>query len=314
MENSFQNILDSSQITIRHISSFAEYTAYIDNTKGLQASRRQHMTRLAQSLHSFTVPGKCFVCGKDVEFSMKIPSGDGRGVRPLNWREGLKCPDCRFNNRTRATIHILQQECLPSQDAAIYMTEQTTRLFRFVKENYPSTVGSEYLGDEVPFGQLNAKGIRNESVTGLTFPDNSLDFILSFDVFEHAPDYLKGFAECLRCLKPAGRLLFSVPFIAKNESTLVRAAVGADGTVTHLLPPEYHGDPINSKGCLCFYHFGWDMLGCLSDSGFEKAEALLYWSIDFAYLGNADQIIFLAIKPSTTPCSPHSTREMRACR
>jgi SAM-dependent methyltransferase len=272
------------------------------------------MAKFGQSQPSFTVPGRCFVCNKDVEFAMNIPSGQGRGVRPLNWREGLKCPDCCFNNRTRATIHILQQECLPSQDSAIYMTEQTTRLFRLVKENYPSTVGSEYLGDEVPFGQVNAKGIRNESVTGLTFPDNSLDFILSFDVFEHVPDYRKGFADCLRCLKPGGRMVFSVPFIAQSESTLVRATMGADGTVTHLLAPEYHGDPINSKGCLCFYHFGWEMLGSLRDSGFEKAETLLYWSIDFGYLGNGDQIIFLAKKPDTTPFSPHSTQEIGACR
>jgi SAM-dependent methyltransferase len=252
------------------------------------------MAKLGHSQHSFTMSGYCFLCGKHVEFAMNIPSGVG--VRPLNWREGLNCPDCRIGKRARAAIHILQQECLPSQDAAIYMTEQTTRLFRFVIENYPSTVGSEYLGDKVPFGQVNAKGIRNESVTGLTFPDNSLDFILSFDVFEHVLDYLKGFAECLRCLKPGGRLLFSVPFIVQNETTLVRATVGADGTVTHLLPPEYHGDPINSKGCLCFYHFGWDMLGSLRDSGFEKAETLLYWSSDFGYLGNTDQIIFLAQK------------------
>ncbi len=314
MENNFKKRLDSSQIAIRHISSFAEYTTYINATKELHSARKRHMAKLGHSQQSFTVPGYCFVCGKHVEFAMNIPSGVGSGVRPLNWREGLKCPDCRFNNRTRATIHILQQECLPSQDAAIYMTEQTTRLFRLVKENYPSTVGSEYLGDEVPFGQVNAKGIRNESVTGLTFPDNSLDFILSFDVFEHAPDYRKGFAECLRCLKPTGRLLFSVPFIAKNEATLVRATVGVDGSVIHLLPPEYHGDPINSNGCLCFYHFGWDLLGNLRDSGFEKAETLLYWSIDFGYLGNTDQIIFLAKKPSNTPCLPHSTREMRACR
>jgi hypothetical protein len=65
-----------------------------------------------------------------------------------------------------------------------------------------------------------------------------------------------------------------------------------------LLPPEYHGDPINSAGCLCFYHFGWDILSSLRAAGFGKAEALLYWSSDFGYLGNADQIIFLARKNS----------------
>ncbi len=296
MKQNFQQRLDSSQIAIRHISSYSEYMKYCRAAKELHQARKQYMTKFEQTQHTFSVSGNCFVCGEKTDFKVALPPNASGNVKP-NWRESLVCPGCCFNNRIRASIHIFQQECLPTQNALIYMTEQTTGLFQLVKENYPSTIGSEYLGGEVSFGQTNGKGIRNESVTELTFPDSSFDFILSFDVLEHVPDYRKGFAECLRCLKPGGQILFSVPFIIQNESTVVRATVGEDGAVTHLLPPEYHGDPINSNGCLCYYHFGWDMLGSLAEMGFEKAEVLLYWGSDFGYLGLADQIIFLARKP-----------------
>lgn len=288
--------VDANQIAIRHVGSYADNKAYMEAAKALHAARTQYMAQFGQNSNSFTVPGRCYVCDKAVDFKMDIPAAAAAKPVPMNWRERLNCPSCGFGNRIRAAVHVFQQECLPDKDAVIYMTEQTTRLYRLFKENYPATIGSEFLGDDVPPGQANAKGVRNESVTSLSFADNSLDFILSFDVFEHVPDYRKGFAECLRCLKPGGKMLFSVPFITRNKSTLVRATLGPNGEVTHLLPPEYHGDPINANGCLCFYHFGWDMLDDLRAEGFETAEALLYWSRDFGYLGNADQIIFLAKK------------------
>jgi SAM-dependent methyltransferase len=196
----------------------------------------------------------------------------------------------------RAAIHILEQECVPLQSSRIYITEQTTPLFQALLARYPNLVGSEYLGDPLPFGATDARRIRNESITKLTFLNDEFDYILSFDVFEHVPDYAKGFAECFRCLKPGGKLLFTVPFTSK-PNTLIRAKVNSDSTISHLLPPEYHGDPLNSKGCLCFYHFGWDLLDSLRNLGFRDTLALIYWSREFGYLGHGGQIIFEAQKP-----------------
>jgi hypothetical protein len=68
-----------------------------------------------------------------------------------------------------------------------------------------------------------------------------------------------------------------------------------DKTVEHLLPPEYHDDPLSGAGCLCFQTFGWEMLDQVKQAGFTKVWALLYYSIDFGYLGD-EQIQFLAEK------------------
>jgi len=147
----------------------------------------------------------------------------------------------------------------------------------------------------VPFGQLNEKGLRNETLTGLTLIDNQFNYILSFDVFEHIPDYETAFHECLRCLKPKGTLIFTVPFSRDSEKHIVRARALSTGEVEHILPPEYHGDPLNSSGSLCFYHFGWELLQQLRFVGFESAMAYLYWSKEFGYLGH-EQIIFIVQK------------------
>ncbi|MEW6416597.1 MAG: hypothetical protein AB1480_00535 [Nitrospirota bacterium] len=39
--------------------------------------------------------------------------------------------------------------------------------------------------------------------------------------------------------------------------------------IEYLLPPEYHGDPLSSEGCLAFYHFGWEMFSQLKETGLQ---------------------------------------------
>ena len=195
----------------------------------------------------------------------------------------------------RAAIHIFEQICQPQLDDAIFLTEQITPLFQWFARNYHDVVGSEYLANKVPFGQIDKRGLRNETLTGLTFADNQFSYILSFDVFEHIPDYEMALQECLRCLKPGGALVFTVPFARNSEKHTIRARILSTGELEHILPPEYHGDPLNSSGSLCFYHFGWGLLKQLHALGFSSATAYLYWSSEFGYLGH-EQILFIAKK------------------
>jgi SAM-dependent methyltransferase len=164
-----------------------------------------------------------------------------------------------------------------------------------MKKKFVHTLGSEFLGDQVPKGSVNHRGIRHEDSCDLTFNDAVFDYILSFDVFEHIPDYRTAFKECLRCLRPGGALFFTVPFDLNLEQNTIRARVREDGSVEHILPAEYHGDPLRAEGALCYQHFGWDLLGELQSMGFTEASCLFYWSQPFAYLGG-DQFVFIARK------------------
>ena len=203
---------------------------------------------------------------------------------------------CGFSNRIRAAIQIVQQEIRPERAARIYLTERVTGLYQWLQSRYPSLVGSEYLGDRVPLGTEH-EGIRNEDLTALTFTEGSFDLILSFDVMEHVPDSNAALRECLRCLRPGGILMFGAPFRLGSQQNLERARVLSDGTIEHLMSPEYHWQPLTSENeALCFRHFGWQVLDQMRDAGFADPRALLYWSLELGYLGG-DQVLFLASRP-----------------
>ncbi len=261
------------------------------------ARRKIIEASLAAKPEPMSTVGFCFVCNQRVLFHTDLeygfPQPDG-GFLP-NWRERMVCPECQLNNRMRASIHLFHLLCNPAPESHLYLTEQETPLFAWFRNSYQHVIGSEFLGDVVAKGTTNQTGVRNEDLTALSFADEAFDAILSFDVFEHIPDYEQAIRECLRCLKPGGALFFTVPFDHQSEQHIVRAELNADGEVNHLLAPEYHGNPINPDGCLCYYHFGWDLLDQLRSFGFRDAAAYSYWSQHFGYLGG-DQLLFRAVK------------------
>lgn len=249
----------------------------------------------------FWTKGFCNACGRPSRFLtsfMYSTSHTSTGKPMPNWREHEQCEHCKFVNRVRAAINAFHVHAVPKdRDARIYLTERVTPTYDWFANRYPNVVGSEFFDDQVPMGELNKDGIRNESVMSLTFPDKSFDRLLSFDVLEHVPDPEAAFREIYRVLDDGGIVLFTVPFDATSEKDKVRATLEMDGTITHHLPPEYHGNPVDHEnGALCFRYFGWEMLDKLREIGFETASALLYWSKEQGYLGK-EQIIFIAKKP-----------------
>jgi len=290
-------VAGSQRLEIREIRSYAAYVRYAQSMVSEYERRQAVEYSLAKREEPFYVSGYCFVCDRESRFLSDYSYAfvNERGDRIPNWRERLVCPGCRMNNRLRASIHLFTQECMPGDGSAIYITEQTTPLFQWIKKKYVHTCGSEFLGDQVPKGSVNLSGIRHEDLCDLTFGEAVFDYILSFDVFEHVPEYRKAFKECLRCLRPGGALFFTVPFDLNSERNIIRARITPNGGVEHLLPAEYHGDPLRSEGVLCFQHFGWDLLEELRSMGFREASCFFYWSQLFGYLGG-DQFVFIAQK------------------
>lgn len=237
----------------------------------------------------FRLRARCAYCGK----ATRMKSGllymetNGRGERFPNFRERLVCKKCGLNNRLRATYHLLEKLFPDLGSVKVYITEEVTPFYDLLKKRIPGLVGSEYF-EENPERQVFvpkiSRHVRNEDLTKLTFPDNEFDLVISLEVLEHIPDYKKALAELYRITKPGGYLVFSVPFLENCEKTLVRAKMEG-GKVEHLLPAEYHGDPVVEKGCLCFYHFGWDILETLKKIGFSESGVYADHSIRFGYLG-----------------------------
>lgn len=279
---------------LHEIRSFVEYQKYIESHRDELAAQRTYEQSLFGGRAEFTVPGYCSGCARMMP--LKVDLNWGNGITP-NWRERLECT-CGLNNRIRASLHFLADILPDPAKARIYATEQVTSLFAQLKRRYPLSIGSEFLRDATSRGAVNATGIRHEDVTQLTFGPGTFDAVLSFDVLEHVPDYRSALKEMARVLRPGGTLLASFPFDTRKENTEVRASMADDGTITHHLPPEYHGDPVDNAGCLCFQVFGWSVMDDLRNAGFVDARTVFYWSPDCGHLG-PNQLQILATTPLT---------------
>jgi SAM-dependent methyltransferase len=199
-----------------------------------------------------------------------------------------------LNNRLRSSIQVFDFELSPYPGSDIYVTEQVTPLFAYLEERFTNVTGSEYLGNDIAPGEVR-NHIRHEDMTQLSLADQSMDYYLSFECFEHIPFYSKAIPEIFRVLKPGGAFLGTFPFDRNNAKNLIKARIDEKGEIEYLTEPEYHGDPVSEKGILCYTIFGWEMLDEFRAAGFKDAYAIFLWSDMFGYLGG-EQIFFIAKK------------------
>ena len=244
--------------------------------------------------------GVCWLCRRRTDFAFEpVPPG-----QLPNWREQLACNGCGLIARVRLALALAFAELEGvGAEAVAYSTEQVTEGFAAIQARYPASIGSEYAPDRLAADRLRrylqtrrgGEELRLENVTALTLADESVDAVLSFDVLEHVPDYRAALREFHRVLRPGRVLVLSVPLASSARDTVVRATLEADGSVRHLLEPEYHGDPTTPQGCLAFYNFGWALLDEIRAAGFAEAGMVDAWSPASAFLGTGG--IVLARKP-----------------
>lgn len=241
----------------------------------------------------FRVKGFCYPAQQEVDFLVDYQYSDGVHI---NWRERVVCPVTQLNNRLRASVHFMDFELNLNENSNIYIAEQLTPLYGYLKNKYANLIGSEYLGPEFQSGHINERGIRHEDNTRMSFKDSELDCYMTFDCLEHIPDFEAAFKESFRVLKPGGTLYWTVPFAMNSHENVIRATVNEDGSINHIMPPEMHGDPVNPEGgILCYQYFGWELFDQLRAIGFSDAYAITYWSDSLGYY-NGDQFLFCAIK------------------
>lgn len=239
--------------------------------------------RVLWSRHPMDIEAWCSACEDiqpmHVDWRLGGIAPDG-SVHPA-WTETAVCRGCGLNSRMRAVLDRLQRLELAA-DTRVFVAECVTASFRQLQRRFSRLTGSEFLGVDRAPGELywneqHRQRIRHEDLTQLSFADGSFDLLITQDIFEHIPDFDRSFRECRRVLRQGGRLVFSVPFFPGQNHTEVRARFTADGALEHLLPAEYHGDPVGDGGVLCFQHFGWDLLDRLREAGFDQASAHPYW-------------------------------------
>jgi len=259
---------------------------------------REFQDRYALQLHiakthgrdrRFTLPGFCRLCNRGVDFLVDRQYSTERheGTPIPNWRERLVCPCCKLNNRHRAMGWFISEAIRTTvrNKPVIYMMEQLSPLYQDCVARYGQCewVGSEYLGPEVAPGTMK-NGIRHEDATQLSLDSGSVNIIVSNDVLEHIPMPLRALRQMHRVLHNDGILLMTIPFCATHDKNVQRARI-ENGQVVHVLPPVYHGNPINPQGSLVFTDFGWEVLDDMRAEGFVDVQVVLFWSMVYGHLG-----------------------------
>lgn len=239
---------------------------------------------------SFTLPGICEICAKCTAFDFNThPSEriDTPFPYRVNWRMSGRCSGCGLIQIDRSIISLLRNEAVQRP----YVVGFYSALAQWLLKNIPNTITSQFFEGKKP-GELLDNGIRHEDLTCLSFDDAELDCIIHSEVLEHIPNYKAALREMTRTLKPGGKAIMTFPFANLSDQTIVRAIMEPCGTIKHLMPPEYHGDPAGPDGILCYQVFGWDILDHMREAGFSKATVHRlfgpthgYMAPDFVFVG-----------------------------
>ncbi|MCH7666391.1 MAG: glycosyltransferase [Acidobacteria bacterium] len=255
-----------------------------------------------QESDHFELPGYCLIDGAEVQFSADFAHGavNEEGMRIPNWRGRLVCPLCGLGNRQRAIAWasreaIRRRAALTGRRQNLYMMEQVTPLYKLFNDRVPEAEcdGSEYLGPGIEGGTI-VDGIRHEDAENLSFPSESMDFVLSSDVLEHVSNPAAAVHEISRVLRPGGELFLSVPFFRLNARNHQRARLEHD-EIIHIDEPQYHGNPLSPEGSLVFTDFGWELVEQIRSAGLS-CSAFAYWSRELGHLGASGQFFFRAVK------------------
>jgi SAM-dependent methyltransferase len=250
--------------------------------------------------------GRCPICGR-VGFMY---------VEHENLRETCVCTWCGSTNRQRQIAYVIcgcltearkvrmssLRDLSKLEAFSVYNTEARGPLHDALSrlERYSC---SEYFGPDRASGQT-IDNVMHQDLTTLSFDDESIDLVISADVFEHLPRPYKAHQEVYRVLKKSGRHIFTVPFHQTEYFDEDRVIVGRDGGHTFLKDPLYHHDPVHpDKGSLVYTIFSLEMLMKLRMIGFITNMYRLHKPL-YGILG-PNAIVFESVKPAA-PLEPHA--------
>lgn len=213
--------------------------------------------------------GWCGVCGHTGEFV----------VDDAPTRENHKCSACsaslRYRNQARAISATygwpdLPLSQLPEQPAFHELVLYEPGISGPFRPFLERTAGyfNSYVWPGVASGAEH-EGVRCEDLRELTLADESVDLVITSDIFEHVRDPMPAFAELYRVLRRGGYHVFTVPISWPLRPITVQRVDWSGRDDVFLMPPEYHQSPTDPAGSLVYSDFGMDLPEQLNELGFE---------------------------------------------
>lgn len=185
---------------------------------------------------------------------------EGRAVFVVHdtWlRDHYKCSRCQTIPRNRALVNGLNCFAPTWKNADLHESSPGGQLSAFLERSCRG-YSSSYCFEGVPRGQYRG-GHRSEDLSRMTLPDASVHVFCTSDVFEHVIEPELAFGEIARVLRPGGVHVFTMPWYPSLTTSVQRARLEHDRTVTHLLDPIYHGNPLSADGALVTWDWGLDV-------------------------------------------------------
>lgn len=182
----------------------------------------------------------------------------------------IRCLSCKSTAISLATVAQIQKLPLEPATSAVYELSYHGAVHRYLKQRFARFECSEYFGP--PAGGVRVNGVRNEDVQKLSFEDSCFDLVSCTEVFEHVPDYLAGFSEVCRVLRPGGWFVFTVPFF-DAESTQAICRLTPQGGLQWVGAEEYHDSQVTGVGTVpvFWHHSKRQILEDLRKVGFREA-------------------------------------------
>lgn len=241
--------------------------------------------------------GVCPLCEKESVFVELDP-----------WlRDFYVCRGCGSVPRHRALVAALERFAPTWRELRVHESSPSAAIAQFLKRSCPKYSASQYLPD-VPRG-TRRNGVRSEDLSCLTFPDESLDILVTSDVFEHVLEPDLAFAEIARVLKPGGMHIFTMPWYPENKTTVQRVRklspreVKRTGKVIEYLEePVYHGNPVDDSGSIVTFDWGLDFTDFILRHSGMATTVYLQRDRDRGIDGEFLEV-FVSIKHTSTPRS-----------
>ena len=191
----------------------------------------------------------------------------------LSGREprSIRCMSCRSTAISLAAVRQIRKLQLEPSSSRVYELSYHGAVFRYLRDAFPDFHFSEYFGP--PAGGVYVNGVRSEDVQRLSFEDGMFDLVTSTEVFEHVPDYMAGFAEVHRVLKPGGWFVFTIPLFDSTTTEAI-CELAAGGKLRWLQAEEYHDSQVTGVASVpVFWHHSKDqVVHDLRRVGFGQAE------------------------------------------
>jgi SAM-dependent methyltransferase len=200
--------------------------------------------------------GHCPICEQDTVFE----------ARNAWFRDHLICRRCPGGSipRERAIMEVTRELAPDWKRRSIHEGSPSSRGASVILARDCVDYTPTQFYPNVPRGAYR-DGVRCEDLEQQTFDDESFDLVITQDVMEHIFHPDRAYREIWRTLKPGGLYLHTTPIYKDHLTTERRASLAKDGTVVHLAEPEYHGNPIDPKGSLVTFHYGYDLADLIAE-------------------------------------------------